>query len=492
MKIHHTHARYPLMCLICWLILLGGSLPACQPSSAQHEEHPQNTLYTCPMHPSIRQDHPGKCPLCGMDLQPLQSGSSDGSGRTSSSGNGTSSAPARTHTHEGQSTLSSCPMHPSIRQDHSGKCPLCGMDLQPLSTGHHGAPTQDGDPTQVVTLDAHLLHRIGLSTTPATPRTLTDELRVPARLILDERRIKRVSARVMGRIEKLYANSTGMEVQAGQPLLELYSPMVLSAQQEYLLAHHTDENSAVTQAARLRLERLGMTRAQLTQLLEQNRPLETLTVVSPSRGTLLEKMAIEGAYVEEGMPLFELADLSSIWVQASVYERDLVRFKRGDPAEIEVPILPGQRLSSRVELIAPMLDEMTGTAKLRLSLSNPAGLLRPGMSAEVLLRSSQAPVLSVPSTALVRTGPEALVFVQVEANTFQPRRVKLGLEQEGYVQVLDGLHEGEPVVSTGAFLLDAQTQITGGQSLLYSAATELKSTSDKKAVGPAKTSGGRP
>lgn len=408
-----------------------------------------------------------------------------------------------------QKTLYVCPMHPHIQQDHPGKCPLCGMELQPQTAvpAPMPVPSMPSMPSTTagsIQLEPELQRRVGMATALVETRPLSDVLRATGEVVSDERGDRMVSARAMGRIERLFVNRTGQKVKPGQPLLEMYSPMVLNTQQEYLLAQksalaaepgmgeslqHTSSATAETanagspmaHSALRRLALFGMTPTQLAALERTREISPTLTVVSPASGTVVEKLVLEGAYVQEGAPLYRLQDLSKVWALVRINERDIGRVKVGNRVTIGASAFPGRTWTGTVDYLYPGLDARSRAVTVRVPLENPdehseensGGRLLPGMSVDATVALETHSALTVPAAAIVRTGTDPIVFIVESEGVFKPRVVKTGVEDGGFVQILSGLQAGERVVSTGAFLIDAQSQITGGQSALWSGAREV-------------------
>lgn len=409
----------------------------------------QPTIYTCPMHPSIRQDHPGKCPLCGMNLVKVE--------------------PAEVSAGSGASS---------------------GVASRADAGGGSQAPTHAGETAPLISLDSGLLQRVGMTTMKVKREALGDEVRVPGVVTLDERTLRVVSARTGGRIEQLRVNAVGMRVSRGQALLELYSPSLLATQQEYLIARRQEtgadlpleagnpppDSPAVTRSgpasrgALKRLELSGMSREQVQRLEQTGEVIPNLTVMAPSSGTVLEKQAVEGAYVSEGSVLYRLAELSQVWVLAQLPEERISLASPGTLVKIQGPDPALPPLTGRVERVYPAVDAASRTVQARIPVSNPGEKLLPGMSVTVTLVLPVNDGLTVPAASVVRTGELPLVFVPRGDHQFEPRAVRLGREAAGRIEILQGLQEGEDVVAAGAFLIDAQTRITGGAAAQYAGA----------------------
>lgn len=385
------------------------------------------------------------------------------------------------HAHDAsEAEVWTCSMHPQIRSPEPGACPICGMDLVPLS-----AAREEQDPSRVTLSErARVLARV--RTAPVERRgTGGAGVHMLGRVEYDETSLATVSAWIPGRIDRLHVEVTGQRVRRGQVLATLYSPDVYAAQQDLIAARRQLERlsgaselarssaEAASEAARQRLRLLGIPEAELDRMARASAPSRSVAVRSPSAGTIVERMASEGAYVQTGAPLYRVADLSRVWVQLDAFERDLVRVGVGQTVELEVEALPGQRFEGRVAFVDPVVDRERRTARVRVEAENEAGQLRPGMFARAIVREAthddaEAPLV-VPASAPLFTGRRALVYVEVpdaERPTYEARTVRLGPRAGDVYPVVAGLREGERVVTHGAFALDADLQIRGGASMM--------------------------
>jgi Cu(I)/Ag(I) efflux system membrane fusion protein len=378
-------------------------------------------------------------------------------------------------------------MAPGSRFDKPGKSPFMDMDLVPKYADEEPT-TASGPGAPSVSLSASAIRATGVATVPVTRQNLSDEIRAVGTIEADETKLERVAARVPGRVEKLYANSTGQSVRRGAPLFDLYSPDLVATQREYLLAIENGRRLAdsapeagesarrLVEAARDRLRLWGISADQVRALEHTGRPDLTLTYRSPISGTVVQKNVVEGQYVQEGTDLYLLADLSGVWLVAQVYEFELGRLRVGQPVTATVSALPGVELKGRVVFIEPTLERESRTARVRIALPNPRGELKPGMFANARLAVPLGQVLSVPRTAVIDTGARQLVYVETAPATFTPRDVKLGGTAGDRREILEGLREGEKVVAAANFFVDSQAQLAGGSSIQWSGALEVKAT----------------
>jgi len=409
--------------------------------------------YTCSMHPFIISDQPGNCTICGMTLVPVRPDSAASAG---SGGEKT----------EKKIKYWVAPMDPNYRRDKPGKSPM-GMDLVPV---YEDAGGEEG----TIRVDPNTIQSIGVRTAAVTTGELKKTIRTVGRVAYDESRIASVNSKVTGWIEKLHVDTTGREVRKGEPLIDIYAPDLVSAQQEYLIARgHLEKvqgspfpdvaKSAreMLDSARKRLDYWDIDDAQVEKLERTGEVRKTLTLYSPFHGVVMSKTAFDGARVMAGMELFRIADISRVWVQADVYEYELPWVKTGTPATVTLDYLPGRKFHGKVSYVYPYLDGKTRTATARIELVNPGIQLKPDMFAHVELAPRVAgKTVLIPSDAVIRSGVRNVVFIARGEGRFQPREVSLGLEgEEGTVQVLSGLSGGERIVVSAQFLLDSESSL---------------------------------
>lgn len=368
-------------------------------------------------------------------------------------------------------------MHPWIVQDEPGQCPICGMDLQPVPVSGATGGTVEIDPVTLQT--------IGVRTDVVRTERLSRSVRTTGQFEVSERGQKVVSLRAGGWVERLYINATGDRVRTGQPLLELYSPELVATQQEYLLALRTadmmgDDGDRVVEAARRRLELFGVTTTQIQRLAQTGEITRTITIYSPASGTVTELDVVQGMQAQAGRTLMQIADLSSLWLQVDVPERDLGWVDTQTRAVVEVDSRPGDDLRGRVEYVYDTLDPMTRTGTARIIVPNPNGRLKPGMFATATLNGRPSePVVVVPSEAIIRTGSEAVVIRALGEGRFEPQPVTLGQEADGLIQILSGLSEGEEIVTSAQFLIDSEARLAASIGAMSSTSVAPAPTTDR-------------
>ena len=367
-----------------------------------------------------------------------------------------------------------CAMHPFIIKDKPGTCPICGMQLIKKVQG-----------TQATAEEQKMLGHVSLSPTQAvmanvatvladfTP--LSKEINATGIVQYDQSRQAKVTAWVAGRIDKLHVNTVGAYVSKGRPVAEIYSPDLVAAQQEYLLALKSREQfqkssiasisqggEGLVSSARQRLKLMGVRDEQIAGLVKAGQPNIKLPIYTPLSGVVIEKMVQEGQYVETGMPLFSIADLSNIWVEVDVYENEFSFVKMGQRVDIISQSYPGKTFSGRVSFIYPFLDPKTRTVKVRVELANPGIMLKPDMFVTAQIKAPLGNTLVVPVTALMDTGTRQVVWVESQPGMFEPRDVQVGARVGDQVQILSGLKRGDKVAASGGYLIDSESQLTGG------------------------------
>jgi Cu(I)/Ag(I) efflux system membrane fusion protein len=432
-------------------------------------EAPAKEQWQCPMHPSIIQDHPGDCPICGMKLVRVAGGVGTGGGTAAATG-----------PREARAEKWQCPMHPSIVQDHPGDCPICGMKLVKITVGGDSSPGG----LAAVTIDPARQQLIGMKVVHAERGAVGGAWRTNARLAVDETRVHKVNVRFGGFIERVYADFIGKPVQRGQPLYSIYSPELFSAQEEYLLALRTQrtmgagggslsgDGDALVRASRRKLELWDVPASEIERIEKAGEASRTVTFYSPATGALTKKDVVPGTKVSAGDTPFEIVDLSHLWGLADAYEMDLMRVRVGMKATLTLKAFPGHTFEGKVAFIDPLLDPRTRTAKVRIDFPNPTGDLRPEMFGEVLLLGKAREALRIPADAVIETGTKSLVFVALADGKFQPREVRLGQTDADWTEVVLGLEAGEGVVTRANFLVDSESRLRASLDALSAASAK--------------------
>ena len=374
-----------------------------------------------------------------------------------------------------------CTMHPSVKQKDPGKCPICAMDLVPVYK-EGGAPQTRPENKRVRTVNIPFYQQqlIGVQRDTVKVRQVAKTIRTLGHVDYDETKIATVSLKFSGWIEKLHVDYTGQFVKQGQPLFDIYSPELVSTQEEYLqtLRGFSQEprltslsnkvgvdrdnlESSLLKSVRDRLLLWGISDKQITEIEKAGTPKLKLTFYSSISGYVLEKNVLEGRHAKYGTDLYTIADLSNVWVHADIYEYELPFIKVGQKATIRLSYEPGANYTGRVDYIYPTLQSRTRTAKIRLVFPNPELKLKPGMYADVEITVDHGEQLTISETAVLNTGVRQLVFVDRGNGRFEPREIKIGPKVGRYFVVLEGLEPGEVVVKSGNFLIDAEAHVQG-------------------------------
>ncbi|WP_299761309.1 efflux RND transporter periplasmic adaptor subunit [uncultured Pontibacter sp.] len=363
---------------------------------------------------------------------------------------------------EGESATYTCPMHPQIVQNEPGTCPICFMDLVPVSQGGQNEGELMLSDSQIA-LGNIAVRRVKYGDV-GSGTILTGQL------VLDESQTDIVSSRAAGRIERLFIKETGQSIRKGQPLYELYSEELLTLQREYLLAlkQHQElgnENprfASFLEAAKKKLLLYGLTEAQVRNLASTEQLDARVTFVAPSSGVITEVAAAEGQYVAEGGVLYRLGKLGSVWVEAELYPQEVAQVQAGDPVQVSVQGFAGKPVPAKVTFLSPEFRAGSQVAVLRAELPNEESQYLPGMQANVMLPSRTDSSLVVPTDAVIRDESGSHVWVQTGKGTFQARMVTLGEESFNSVAILSGIRENDKVVTSGAYLLYSEFVLKKG------------------------------
>lgn len=355
------------------------------------------------------------------------------------------------------------PMHPWITSDKPGNCTICGMALVPVYEGQPGA---SGDKS-VISLSESSRHALDVATTPVRRIELTKSLRFSGVLEDDDTLHRVIAAFYDGRIDQVYVQHVGQYAKKGQPLAAIYSPELLYILREYQSAVRGKNDTAARNAAQ-RLVQYGLTAEQVANLGKQSEEVFTIDLLAPISGTILTKTAYQGQYIKTGEPLFEMGDLARLWFHAEVYERDLADIRLGQLATLTTPSVPGREFKGVVTFIDPNFDAATRSTKVRVEIDNPlaegdsVGLRRvlPHRAyAEATLKAGLGSLLIVPRSAVLQDGRRSVVYIEQSAGHYEPRIIKVGRTGDEGVEVLDGLKDGERVVTQGNLMIDAEAQL---------------------------------
>ena len=406
--------------------------------------------YTCGMHPMIITDEPGLCPICNMDLTPLKAGGSDPDKPVG----------------ERKIKYWVAPMDPTFIRDEPGKSPM-GMDLVPVYEDQAATGS-------IISVDPVTSQNMGVRMALVTRKDLSRTIRTVGLIGYEEPKQFSINSKIDGWVERLHVNETGQVVKKGAPLLEIYSPALVSAQEEFLLARNNnitlaespfpaiaDGAKRLQDASRRRLKLWDISDRQIARLEKTGEVMNSLTLYAPYDGIVTMKMVREGQFIKSGMELLTLSDISKVWVYADIYEYEMPWVKVGQKARIILPYVGSEPIESTVSYIYPFVEPKTRTVKARFDIDNPDFVLKPDMYVNVRLESEPvADALTIPVEAVLHSGEKQTVFVALGDGKFEPRQVKTGMQNDdGDIEIVQGLLEGEHVVTSAQFMLDSESKL---------------------------------
>lgn len=393
--------------------------------------------YMCPMHPQIIDDKPGNCPICGMNL-----------------------VEAETHdyqSHAPQTTNKKVlywydPMKPGTHFDKPGKSPFMDMDLVPKYAEETPAASASGG----ITVSAQNIQKMNVRTTPVSKSSLSGDIRASGIVTENERERVELFSQIEGRVDSLAYDALGDEVEKDAVFYTLYSPELYALQSDYIAASKSEYDD-LARAARKRMELLGISKATLNAIVKRDKPIEAIPFYSPAKGIVQRLDVREGTYIQANQPIAVIQDLSSVWIDAELPERDVSRIKAGDVAQ--VIMASGNAREAVVDYVYPTVTEATRTGRARLVMDNADYALLPSSYVTVTFAATGEEVLTIPSSAILRSSKGQHVIVALPDNRFEPRSIKTGRISGGQTEILEGLQEGENVVTNGQFLIDSESNL---------------------------------
>jgi membrane fusion protein, copper/silver efflux system len=463
----------PGECPKCGMDLVKKEIPNSDSTAVQKIE------YVCPMHPDVISDKPGECPKCGMDLVKVE--------------NKPEKTPEIKKAIDPKAAYY-CPMHPEVTSDKPGRCPKCKMFLVPVKSDTTKTdspesgeiiPDSNFDMSDMgkapvnglvpVTIEPERLQLIGLKTAMVERRNIGGGTELLGYITPDESRIKNVTTRVSGWAQNLFVNQTGQYIEAGKPLLSIYSQELYQAEQDFMVARNavngnssdqslSDMRKQIYDGARERLILMGLNDDQINEIEKLDTPSTQLMIRSPFSGYILEKSILQGQYIGPEQNLFTIVDLSKVWVIGDIYEKDIVNIKTGQKAYMKLAAFPGEVFDGTISYIYPTVSQDSRTLKVRLLFDNSDHRLKPGMYAEIKINNSGESTIAIPNDAILDGGNEQYVFVVHDGRHFEPRLVKVGHSSDDYTEILSGLDDGETVVTSANFLIDSESRLKAAVS----------------------------
>ncbi len=423
----------------------------------EHARKHADPKYICPMHSEIIRDKPASCPICGMDLVPIEVSEPEPVPSESLASAMDDTAYEHVRKHADPNYI--CPMHSQIVKDKPGTCPICGMDLVAVET-------EEKELGATVKIRPEVEQHLGIRTADVVRDTLWKYIETVGVVTSDEESLSHVHPRASGWIEKIQVSALGDRVKKGDVLFEYYAPEVVQAQDEYLVAKRSSSNlvssgkDSLMESARVRLELLKIPPSVIRKLEKQSKVSRIVPVLAPRDGFVTRIDVREGMYVTPELETYTIADLSSIWVRVDVFEHQLDWVEPGKPADVSVEAIPGRSWEGKIDYIYPELSQSTRTLNVRLRFDNPEGLLKPNMFADVVIYGGpKRNALVVPREALIRGSEDTRVIKRRADGSFEPAIVTTGIRSGDLVEILDGLEEGEQIVTSGQFLIDSESNL---------------------------------
>lgn len=408
--------------------------------------------FTCPMHPHYIATEAGACPICGMDLVAVEA--EEESPVAPASLVNAKSSPA-----QADAPAFTCPMHPHYIATEAGACPICGMDLVAMEqAADDESKAEANNARKAITIPPETIQNIGVKVAPAEIAYFGKNIRSFGLVSENSRLAHAITGRVAGWVEQLSITAVGDAVNKGDLIFTVYSPELISAQQDYIAALSTGRKGRIQSSAQ-RLVSMGVSERVLAQLKKKRKRIEKVPFYASTQGIVSDLSIAEGSYIKPGSTVATIQSYQSVWVNVSVAEKDLQFIQRGTKATVLFPNLGNTEVTAQVDYIYPTIDQSSRTGKVRLVLPNDTGALRPGAYADIIFETQIDKRLSIPSEAILRSAEGDYVVVEKGEGRFQPQRVKTGIRSQGRTEILQGLAEGEGVLVSSQFLIDSESSL---------------------------------
>ena len=426
-------------------------------SLIEHARKHSDPNYVCPMHSQIVKGKPGNCPICGMNLVKREPEEDESNSMKSSMKGGKTSKPKIKYW--------VAPMDANYRRDKPGKSPM-GMDLVPVYEEDDDMESMADDGLPTIKIKGNTAQKMGIRTETVRKNKLSRTIHTIGSISYNEDTLHHIHSRTSGWVEKVYIKAEGDEVQRGSTLVDFYSPDIVAAQKDLLVAKKSGKlfsqkggGASLIESAKQKLRLLDVSESVIKKIEKTGKSLDRIPVVTPQSGVIIKMGIRDGMYVTPTLQMYSIADLSSVWVQVDVFEHQLNWVKVGNKAEMTVQGLPGEKWTGKVDYIYPELNPINRTLKVRLKFDTPDQKLKPNMFADVTLYSEPKTVLSVPNEAIIYYENSLRVVKMVDKGKYKPVEIKTGMKSEGKVEVLEGLSDGDKIVVSGQFMLDSESNL---------------------------------
>lgn len=439
--------------------------------SSEKTNQEEKSIYICPMHPTVKSDKPGTCPICNMNLVKRKI-------KKTPSEHSDHKAP------ENEESIYICPMHPTVKSDKPGTCPICNMKLvkRKIKKDHSQHSTNNKEEKinkNIISVSMSPLDVVMANVKTEHPqvKSVSKETEAFGVITYDTNKLSKVPTWIGGRLDNLYVKAIGDVINKGEIIAKIYSPELISTQKEYLLSLQNlkeMKNSQLSElvssytetikAAKQRLKYFGLTEDQIASIKSLEDIKDNIPIYSKYSGTVIDINALEGNYLKEGEIIFTLADYSTVWLEAQVDETDISDIKLYQPVKVTVDSYPNKTFTGKIDYIYPFMDSSTRTVKARIILQNHNKIFKPDMYAKVLIKSQPQKLVTIPKSAVFYTGKKVYVWQEDKPGLFKMQHIKIGKSYDNVIEVYEGLKPTDKVAVSGGFLIDSEAQLSSGLS----------------------------